>query len=163
MTVAGGSCPPRGGGWPSGPGEGPHRRYAPHRFFSDPHPPAAQAPSPTGKACGMFFLAAPTPCPYVPYVMWHIGATPPPAQRADFTRQSRISSARISPTKWISFKKPPFRRLVIGIYPVQHCAFSPVESPAGLEIHPVFHRPAVFPTEQKSQHCTTAHPKGHEK
>ena len=59
-------------------------------------------------------------------------------------------------------KKQALRRLVIGIYQVQHSAFSPVGSPTVLERHPVFHRPAVFPTEQKSQHCTAAHPKGHE-
>ena len=59
-------------------------------------------------------------------------------------------------------KKQALRRLVIGIYQVQHSAFSPVGSPTVLERHPVFHRPAEFPTEQKSQHCTAAHPKGHE-
>ena len=57
-------------------------------------------------------------------------------------------------------KEQALRRLVIGIYPVQHSAFSPVGSPTGLERHPVFHRPAEFPTEQKSQHCTAVHPKG---
>ena len=52
------------------------------------------------------------------------------------------------------------RRLVIGIYPVQRCTFYPVGSRAVLERHPVFHRPALFPTAQKSQHCTAQHPKG---
>ena len=47
---------PVGEGGPTGPGEGPHSRYAPYWFFSDPHPPAAQAPSPTGKAYGAFPL-----------------------------------------------------------------------------------------------------------
>ena len=41
---------PVGEGGPLGPGEGPHRRYSSHWFFSDPHPPAPQAPSPRGKA-----------------------------------------------------------------------------------------------------------------
>ena len=48
-----------GEGGPLGPGEGPHRRYSSHWFFSDPHPPAAQAPSPTGKACGGTFPCLP--------------------------------------------------------------------------------------------------------
>ena len=43
---------------------------------------------------------------------------------------------------------------------MQHCTFYPVGSRAVLERHPVFHRPALFPTAQKSQHCTAQHPKG---
>ena len=61
-------------------------------------------------------------------------------------------------------KKPRIvRRLVTGIYPVQHRAFSPVGSRAGLERHPVFHRPARFPTDKKSRPCTAAHSKGRRK